>query len=590
MKIFFASILFSLIFYTTAQNSQLANQFYSQGDYDKAAQEYQSLLAKYPYNKQYLYRLVQIYQKQGKYEEVDKLLNNKKEMKTPSSMVWLGYNYLLRNDSIKASVLFDKAIEKSMKSSYMVYQTGKAFQEVYQLDKALVLYTKASKQFPDSSFLIDKGKIYAEKNDTGKMIEAYLDFLEINPQNLLRIRYFLTPYISASEGNRDLDIIKRHIIERISKNPLPVYYRLLEWFYVQEQNYKKAFMQLRSLYAKNEAGIEEIFYLGNKALEKNQAGTATRIFKYVKEHAQKKSLKEKARLALLKIKLRNYEKADDELDALFETYTKENWEPVNRKNLLMLYSDYLAFYKNRSGEALEILDELLKAPLSRQGQAQVKLKKGDIYMQQGLFNKALILFTQVQLDFPNHHLGRLATYKIAQASFFKGDIEWAHNQLKVIKTVHSDLISNDAIDLDMLIINNKQENDSLQTALKNLAKIKYLIFKNKKTEAITQLDSLKTDFKGQSIYDDILWIQGNLFEEKGNFDRAMANYTEILNFPGESLYKDDALFRLAGIYEHQLGDISKAKNMYKQIITDYPGSFWFTDARKAFRRLRGDDL
>jgi len=29
--------------------------------------------------------------------------------------------------------------------------------------------------------------------------------------------------------------------------------------------------------------------------------------------------------------------------------------------------------------------------------------------------------------------------------------------------------------------------------------------------------------------------------------------------------------------------------LYKKIIIEYPASFWFTDAQRAFRRLRGDD-
>jgi tetratricopeptide (TPR) repeat protein len=589
MKTFYFYILFLFTGLTYSQNVQLANQYYSHGEYEKALSEYKLLFNKYPYNKNYLYRLVDIYQKTGNFSEAEKLLTNNKEKKNPVSQVWLAHNYLLQKDSVHAQHLFDKAIKQSMKSAYYVYQTSKALQEIYQTDIALDLYRRAKKRFPQSTFILEEAKIYAEKNKPQKMMGAYLDYLKENPEHLLRVRYLLTPYINSEQGNHVVDIIKKTIIERIKEEPLPVYYRLLEWIYIQEQDYSKAFFQLKSLYAKKEAKIEEIYYLADKAMRNRQTKTANRIFRYVIDHSENTNLLEKAKIALLQLQINESQKKNDELQDMFNLYLNESWNDHNSSQLKIMYADFLAFHHNNPDMALKVLSELLEQPLGRVFEAKVKLKQGDIYMQQGLFNKALLIYTQVQLDFPNHALGYLATYKIAQASFFKGDIEWAHNQLKVIKSIHSDLISNDAIDLDMLIINNIQENDSLQKPLKEMARVKYLIFKNEKEKAISTLDSLKFNYKGQDIYDDILWTQANLYEEKRNFDKALSNYKEIIQLPSESIYIDDALFRMATIYENHLSDFIKAKELYKKIIIEFPGSFWFTDARKAYRRLRGDD-
>jgi len=47
---------------------------------------------------------------------------------------------------------------------------------------------------------------------------------------------------------------------------------------------------------------------------------------------------------------------------------------------------------------------------------------------------------------------------------------------------------------------------------------------------------------------------------------------------------------MAKIYELEKDDESKAMQLYKKIIIDYPASYWFVDARKNYRKLRGDTV
>jgi TolA-binding protein len=51
---------------------------------------------------------------------------------------------------------------------------------------------------------------------------------------------------------------------------------------------------------------------------------------------------------------------------------------------------------------------------------------------------------------------------------------------------------------------------------------------------------------------------------------------------------DDALFLLARIQEEDVKDKAQAQGLYQQLITKYPGSIYVAEARKRFRRLRGD--
>ena len=590
MKKYFIYILLIISSFSFAQNQQLAKKYFEDGDFEKAATEYRLLLDKFPYNTIYLENLIQAYQKAGNFKAVDELVKKKRLNKKPQFMVWLGYNYFLQKDSIRAKKYFEKAINQAVNKNYYVYQTGNAFQKIYRLDEAIELYEKAMKKNPKQNFYLQIAQLYAQKNQPGKMMSNYLRLIEQRPRYEMQIRYYLTPYIKQYSDYSTNETIKKVLIETIKQKPLPAYYRLLEWLYVQQKDYRKAFFQLRSLYKKNEADISQIYQLANTAVANKKPEHARTIYQYLIKQIDEPEYVEKSKLALLKMDTKKIlsEEKKQKINTKFQTYLQEKWLMLNHIRLQIQYADFLAFHQNKTDDALNILNDLLSKSLSRRLQAEVQMKKADILMFNGYFNQALILYTQVQLDFPNNQTGHLATYKIARASFFKGDIDWAHNQLKVIKSVHSDLISNDAIDLDLIIVNNKEESDSTQTALKKFAKIKFDIFKKDYQSALQSLDSMKQNYKGQLIYDDVLWTQAQIYEQINRFDDALADYQEILNNKTEDLFVDDAIFRMAKIYENQKDDEEKAKKLYKKIIVEFPASYWFTDAQQAFRRLRGD--
>jgi outer membrane protein assembly factor BamD (BamD/ComL family) len=41
--------------------------------------------------------------------------------------------------------------------------------------------------------------------------------------------------------------------------------------------------------------------------------------------------------------------------------------------------------------------------------------------------------------------------------------------------------------------------------------------------------------------------------------------------------------------EEDLKDNAKAQELYNQVLTKYPGSIYVAEARKRFRKLRGDN-
>ena len=186
-------------------------------------------------------------------------------------------------------------------------------------------------------------------------------------------------------------------------------------------------------------------------------------------------------------------------------------------------------------------------------------------------------------------MGQDARFKVAQTSFYKGDFDWALTQLKVLRGSTSQLIANDAMQLSLLISDNSLE-DSTQTALKKYARADLLAYQNKDDQAITILKDILENHKGEKIEDEALLRQGRLLETKKKFTEARLNYQKIVEFHGQDILADDAHFALAQLYENEFSDTEKAKYHYEKIIYNYQDSYYFPQARKNFRRLRGDLL
>jgi len=157
----------------------------------------------------------------------------------------------------------------------------------------------------------------------------------------------------------------------------------------------------------------------------------------------------------------------------------------------------------------------------------------------------------------------------------------------VLKSASSQLIANDALDLFLLISDNTVE-DSTQVALKKFARADFLLYQNKKEEALSQFQLILKDHKGEEIEPVTLLRIGKIFEKKGDFAKALENYNTIITNHKESINIDEALYFSAEIYNLQLKDTEKAKPLYEEIIFKHEDSIYYVDSRNKFRKLRGD--
>ena len=141
-----------------------------------------------------------------------------------------------------------------------------------------------------------------------------------------------------------------------------------------------------------------------------------------------------------------------------------------------------------------------------------------------------------------------------------------------------------------LLISDNIAADSNTSALRMYAGAELLEYRNKDEEALLLLDSIKQLYPGHPINDDVLFKKAEISMKQGLFDKAAGYYTTIIKDYTSGLLADDAMFNLAGLYENQLNDKSKAMEMYQKLMTAFPGSLYVVEARKRFRALRNDPV
>lgn len=576
-----------------AQDDFLAKQYFEDGDFEKAVVYYEKLVDKNPRRTGYVQQLVSCYQQLERYNEAEVFLNQRLKDRNPypTLLIDLGYNYALQEKTELAQKNYDKALDIIDKNPNYGYALGLQFQKYNLLNMAIKAFQKSMKLNPALNFNFQLARIYGEQGNVEAMYNSYLNLVidgKTSKSNILRS---IDDFVSEDPENKNNSLLKKVLLERAQKNPDILWNELLSWLFIKQNQFSSAFRQEKAIFKRmNGSSTTRLVNLGQSALENEAYEIAKDIYSYIIANTSDKIVQLDAELNLIDIDLVNA--TGNKLDAIEKKY-EELVDIYGYKSqtlqLQVAYANFLTFKKNDPTPAEKLLKNSLQLPLSARGTAYLKLALGDILVYNKKFNEALIYFSQIQQKLKNDVLGQNARYKVAQTSFYKGDFDWALTQLKVLRSSTSQLIANDAMQLSLLISDNSLE-DSTQTALKKYARADFLAYQNKNNEAISALGDILENHKGEKIEDEALLKQAQLFEKLKKFEDAQLNYQKIITFYGNGILADDAYYALGELYRKEFNDPLKAKEQYEKIIYNYQDSYYFPEARKNFRILRGDSI
>lgn len=580
-------IFLSLSIY--GQNEQLAQNYFDKGDFEKAVLSYEELVKRQPYNPYYSLKLSECYQQLSQFDKSEKLLLAQlNQTKQPSYLVEIGFNYQLQKNTEKAKKYYEDALSKINENPSNVYSIAPVFEKKVLLDYAIQAYDLAILKEPKFNFNYQMAIIYGQQGKTDLMIEKFLTESYVNQQNSIMIQNQLSRFMTE-DGEASFNVaLKKALLLRAQKDQDVFWNQYLSWFFVQQKEYGKAFIQEKAIFKRNSESLSNIVNLSQLAIEENDNETAVEILNFILENTQDAELKIKAHAALIEMKIdKSTEKDYTIINSELELLMKEFGISPYSLPLQTLQAHFLAFNLKNSEQAKIILKNALNLPLNNYQQADVKMELADILLFEEKFNQALIYYSQIEEDLKNDEIGHEASLKSAKTSYFKTDFSWALSQFKVLKSASTQLIANDALEL-FLLINDNTIADSTQVALKKFARGDYLLYQNKTQDALTSFLSILKENKGNEIESVTLYRLGKIYEKLGDFTAALTQYQNIIDNHSDGIYIDEALYFSAEIYNKQLKDIDKAKALYEKILFKHEDSIYFIDARKKYRQLRGD--
>ncbi|EWH12479.1 hypothetical protein KLA_14543 [Cellulophaga geojensis KL-A] len=594
MRIFILILACCFAQLSVGQNSFLAKQYYDDGDFDKAVVFYERLVKENPRRSDYQTFLISCYQQLERYSDAEKQIKKNLDSPNPIPVYYidLGHNYTLQGNNEEAKKYYDLAYSKVEENPRNGYGLAYKFQNYSLLEYAAKTYNKAMELNPALDFNFQLARIYGEQGNVEKMFTSLLNIVAKDPNRMSSVIRNLDDFITTDSDNRNNTILKKLILKNAQRSPDIIWNEMLSWLFIQQKQFYSAFSQEKAIYKRSQDNsLRRLQTLANICVDENEKETAQEIYNYIVVNSPRvdnvKLYAELQRIAL-DLDLSNNKNTDatqKAFAALLETY---GYKPHSIM-LQLRYANFLAFKKDETEEATSVLKKTLELQLNRYEEAKIKMALADILVYNKRFNEALIYYTQIQKNLKNDVLAQNARFKVAKASFYKGDFDWALAQLKVLRSSTSQLIANDAMQLSLLISDNSLQ-DSTETALKKYATADLLAYQNKTTEAIAALDDILENHKGEKIEDEALLKQAELLIQQQEYEKAELNYLKIIEFYKSGILADDAHYALGELYRTILYKPEEAKYHYEKIIYGYQDSYFFPLARKEFRKLRGDAI
>lgn len=570
-------------------NEQLAQNYFDRGEFDKAILIYEELVKSQPNNYLYFQKQVYCYQQLKRFDQAQELIQNKiNKNKNPNLYVELGYNYQLQKQQEKADKNYQIALDKINENPNNVYNIARDFELKTLLPQAIQAYELGQKRNPNVNFDYQIALLQGQLGNIDSMINALIDYAYKFPTNVVLVQNSLQRFLSEDHTKVFSEALRKALLIRTQKTQDIFWNEFMSWYFVSQKEYGKAFIQEKAIYKRNPDNFAKILNLARLASQEKETQVEREILEFILANTQYPDVILDVNCSLLSMDIanatpENYTGISQKISALLQQYGTN----ANTIALQIIKAHFDAFYLQQVESAKTILTQALDLPLNAYQKADVKLELADILLIDEKFNQAIIYYAQVENDLENDPMAHEASLKMAKASYFKGDFEWAQKQCSVLKSSTSQLIANDALEIFLLLTDNTAE-DSTQVALKKFAKADFLAYKNKNTEALQAFKNIIAEHKGETIEEVTLFKIGELYEKQKQFTEAVSYFQQIIEKHPESIYIDEALFHSGEIYQKELQDTEKAKSYYEKILFHHPDSIYFVAAQSNYRKLRGD--
>jgi len=583
-------------------DDELAAQFFYNEEYDKAEILYKKLLKKNPESVYIYQNYLECLLKQKSFSEAEKVVSKqtKKFKSKPLYVVDLGYIYGLQGKEKEKKKLYENAVSYAVEEMgngrsglvSMPEQLASAFLSKQEYGFAKSALIKARKAYgPATLFAQNLIEVYKLTKDYESLINECLLVLNFDATQLRSTKANL---VFLVDTDTKIDYLQEKASIYVQKYPeKTVYDELLLWVFVQQKKFNSAFRQASAMDRRNKTEGKNLIDLAIICLSNKNYAVAIKCYDKIIDFGADGYFYLNAKMGSLetnyKLISETGQYTSEDLNLLINRYlavlTQFGKSPQTAKSMKQL-SDLYIYYKHDLDSGVSILESLVVMPrLQQKTRGAYKLALGDAMLMKNEVWDATLLYGQVDKAFKEDPLGQEAKFRNAKLSFYRGDFEWSKDQLDVLKTATSQLISNNAIELSLLIKDNTGL-DSSTEAMAAFAHAQLLLFQNKLEESLEELNQLPFKYPKHALEDEIYYVKAQIYEKQRKYTKAEEYYNTVVKFFSDDILADNALYALAQLYDLKLNQPEKALEMYERIIFDYNSSLFVVDARKRYKALK----
>jgi len=574
--------------------ANLASKYYQDKEFGKAAELYEQLYSSTKsegYFNIYFDCLLGI----PDYDKAEKAIKKGLRGNSADSYWYVQWGFLKKSQGlmVESGKMYEKAISSLSDNPTEYPNLANQFINRREYEYAEKVYIKARASQNPAIYNYELARIYYYMRNYDRMLNEYLEWMKQKESNLEIVKSNLQSVLSMDNDGDISKQLKTYVLKRIQQEPAQlIYNRLLIWLFIQDKNFVAATRQAIALDKRTGMEDANVFELANVSASNKYYDEAAKAYDYLISKGKKAEYYNLASQQRMRM---NYDRFVDEgildvnrakeLQNLFNQTFVTLGISVETVDLQIGYAHLLAFYLNQPSEAIKTLTKgLAMAGVNMQQVSALKAELSDVYVYSGDLWEAVITYSQVIESNKANPLGDDVKFKKAKLGYYMGNFSWAKAQLDALRASTSKLIANDAMELSLFISENL-EDDSIATPLKIFARADLHLFRNNFTEALAALDSISTIYPDNSLIDDVDFRKAGIFQKQGKYEEASVLLNSIVKNHSWEILADDALFQLATIYENKLNRKPEAMELFKKMLTDYPGSVYVVDARAEYRKM-----
>ncbi len=582
-----------------AQESQeqLASHYYTNGEYAKAAEMYESLYRRAP-NKFYYQMLFRSYLELEQYRDAERLTERRLKQYPNELDLYVdqGKVHERKGESRKAAKSFDAAVGKVGFDTKQITDLAQAFEVANHADYAVKVFLQARQKMKNNYvFVSELATLYEHTGNYEAMMREYFDLLEKMPNMMNSIQISLQRVLNETANPKIEEGLRKTLVQRVQEHPEnKQYLDMMIWFSLQQKDFVFAMTQAKAVDARfPDQWGESLMRVAAIAQSNAAYDVAQECYALVARKGTESPYYFESRVGELDVRFarinRNFPIENKRLWKLLGDYDRlfdELGKNVQTVRLMRNYADLMAYYADSLQRAADMLYDILDLPqLPPKERDETKLALGDLLLFAGEVWDASLLYMQVEKANKNDVLGSQAKFKNAKLSYYNHDFEWAKTQLDVLRASTSKLIANDAMELSLLISDNMEE-DSTYDMLERYAEADLLLYRNQLDSAWDAFDAVATSALSHPLFDEVLMQKAKIRIRQQRYAEADSLLQQLVDFYPDDILADDALMLLAELNDEQLHHPERARDCYEKLILDYPTSLYVDRARKRYNELK----